>query len=270
MNVGGLASAWAKIIGDSMSLSLEGRVALITGAGSGIGRSHSLLMAERGADLVVNDVNEQGLRETAERSEASGAKVHQIVHDVSDIAGIAEKARAAEIKFGKIDILVNNAGISGERLAFEDVTEEAYDRMIDINLKGSFFLIQAVVPGMKKRGYGKIINTSSMYALGGNNVAAHYSAAKSALSGLTNSLARELAEWNIMVNAVAPGFVLTGMTSRGRDEEGLKRRIEKVPLKRMSSEFDMAYTVAFLASDEANFITGQVISPNGGERIVGI
>ena len=253
-----------------MSVSLDGRVALITGAGSGIGRSHAVLMVERGADLIVNDLNSEGLAETAECAASSGGKVIQFVHDVSDVAGMARKTQAAEVELGKIDILVNNAGVSGERLAFEDVTEYAYDRMVDINLKGSFFLTQAVVPGMKKRRYGKIINTSSMYALGGNNVAAHYSAAKSALSGLTNSLARELAEWNIMVNAVAPGFVLTGMTSRGRDREGLKKRVEQVPLKRMSGEFDMAYTVAFLASDEADFITGQIISPNGGERIVGI
>ena len=229
-----------------MSLSLDGRVALITGAGSGIGRSHAVLMAERGADLIINDVNAKGLDETADRASANGRKIIRIDHDVSDIDGMADKTRAAETELGKIDILVNNAGISGARLAFEDVTEDDYDRMIDINLKGSFFLTQAVVPGMRERRYGKIINTSSMYALGGNNVAAHYSAAKSALSGLTNSLARELAEWNIMVNAVAPGFVLTGMTSRGRDEEGLKRRIDQVPLKRMSGEFDMAYTLSLI------------------------
>ena len=253
-----------------MSLSLDGRVALITGAGSGIGRSHAVLMAERGADVIINDINADGLAETAEKAGANGRRIHQVVEDVRDIAAMTNAAKKAEAEFGKIDILVNNAGVSGQRLAFEDITEEAYDRMVDINLKGAFFLTQAIVPGMKECRYGKIINTSSMYAMGGNNVGAHYSAAKSALSGLTNSLARELAEWNIMVNAVAPGFVLTGMTSPGRDEEGLKRRVEQVPLQRMSGEFDIAYTVAFLASDEADFITGQVISPNGGERIVGI
>ena len=243
---------------------------MITGAGSGIGRSHAVLMAERGADLIVTDVNGEGLEETVGTVRQNGHKVETILHDVSEITGMTGKIRAAEAALGKIDILVNNAGVSGQRLAFEDIDEETYDRMLDINLKGSFFAAQAVVPGMKARRYGKIVNTSSMYALGGNDVASHYSAAKSALSGLTNSLARELAPWNIMVNAVAPGFILTGMTSVGRDAAGVARRTEQLPLKRMAGEFDMAYTVAFLASDEADFITGQVISPNGGERIVGI
>ena len=253
-----------------MSLSLEGRVALITGAGSGIGRSHAVLMAQRGADVILNDVNAEGLQETAALAGKSGNRIELLLHDVSEVQGMTRGIQVAEASLGRIDILVNNAGVSGQRLAFDDIDEATYDRMVDINLKGSFFAIQAVLPGMKDRRYGKIINTSSMYALGGNTVAAHYSAAKSALSRLTNSLARELAPWNIMVNAVAPGFVLTGMTSPGRDEAGLARRIEQVPLKRMAGEFDIAYTVAFLASEEADFITGQVISPNGGERIVGI
>jgi 3-oxoacyl-[acyl-carrier protein] reductase len=193
-----------------------------------------------------------------------------MLYDVSEVSGMTRRIQAAEQKFGKIDILVNNAGVSGQRLDFGNIDEETYDRMVDINLKGSFFAAQAVVPGMKDRRYGKIINTSSMYALGGNSVAAHYSAAKSAISGLTHSLARELAEWNIMVNAVAPGFVLTGMTSAGRDEAAIVARTERIPLGRMAEPMDIAQTVAFLASDEADFITGQVISPNGGERIVGI
>jgi 3-oxoacyl-[acyl-carrier protein] reductase len=209
-----------------MSLSLEGRVALITGAGSGIGRSHAVLMAERGADLILNDIHADGLAETVEQAAKSGRQIQEIVHDVSEISGMREKTRAAESVCGGIDILVNNAGVSGQRLAFEDVTEDAYDRMLDINLKGSFFLTQTVVPGMKERRYGKIVNTSSMYALGGNHVASHYSAAKSALSGLTNSLARELAEWNIMVNAVAPGFVLTPeATHRSGAAEAHVRRV---------------------------------------------
>lgn len=252
-----------------MTASLKGKVALITGAGSGIGRSHAVLMAERGADLILNDVDAGGLEETVGRARAGGGRIEEIVHDVSEINGMKRHIQAAEAAMGKIDILVNNAGVSGQRLPLEEIDEDSYDRMIDINIKGSFFAAQAVVPGMKSRRYGKIINTSSMYALGGNNVASHYSAAKSALSGLTHSWARELAPWNIMVNAVAPGFALTGMTSAGRDEAGIVRRTEQIPLGRMSGEFDMAYTVAFLASDEADFITGQVISPNGGERIVG-
>jgi 3-oxoacyl-[acyl-carrier protein] reductase len=256
--------------GKSVSLSLEGRVAFITGAASGIGRAHAVLMAERGADVIINDVAAEGLEETASLAEPSGGKIELVLYDVSEVSGMTRRIQAVEQKFGKIDILVNNAGVSGQRLDFGKIDEATYDRMVDINLKGSFFAAQAVVPGMKDRRYGKIINTSSMYALGGNTVAAHYSAAKSAISGLTHSLARELAEWNIMVNAVAPGFVLTGMTSAGRDEAAIVARTERIPLGRMADPMDIAQTVAFLASDEADFITGQVISPNGGERIVGI
>jgi len=243
---------------------------LITGAASGIGRAHAVLMAERGADVIINDVAAEGLEETASLAEPSGGQIELMLYDVSEVSGMTRRIQAAEQKFGKIDILVNNAGVSGQRLYFGNIDEATYDRMVDINLKGSFFAAQAVVPGMKDRRYGKIISTSSMYALGGNSVAAHYSAAKSAISGLTHSLARELAEWNIMVNAVAPGFVLTGMTSAGRDEAAIVARTERIPLGRMADPMDIAQTVAFLASDEADFITGQVISPNGGERIVGI
>lgn len=253
-----------------MSLSLTGKVALVTGAGSGIGRAHAVLMAERGADVIINDVTADGLQETAALTEASSGCVEMILYDVSEVSGMARRIQAMEKKIGRIDILVNNAGVSGQRLAFDDIDEASYDRMVDINLKGTFFATQAVVPGMKERRYGKIINTSSMYALGGNDLAAHYSAAKSAISGLTNSLARELAEWNIMVNAVAPGFVRTAMTSAGRDDAAIAARAESIPLGRMGDPIDIAQTVAFLASDEADFITGQVISPNGGERIVGI
>ena len=253
-----------------MSLSLAGKVALITGAGSGIGRAHAVLMAERGANVIINDVTADGLEETAALTEVSGGNVEMMLYDVSEVSGMTHRIQAMEKKIGRIDILVNNAGVSGQRLAFDDIDEASYDRMVDINLKGTFFATRAVVPGMKERRYGKIINTSSMYALGGNDLAAHYSAAKSAISGLTNSLARELAEWNIMVNAVAPGFVRTAMTSAGRDDAAIAARAESIPLGRMGDPIDIAQTVAFLASDEADFITGQVISPNGGERIVGI
>ena len=253
-----------------MSLSLAGKVALITGAGSGIGRAHAVLMAERGANVIINDVTADGLEETAALTEVSGGNVEMMLYDVSEVSGMTHRIQAMEKKIGRIDILVNNAGVSGQRLAFDDIDEASYDRMVDINLKGTFFATRAVVPGMKERRYGKIINTSSMYALGGNDLAAHYSAAKSAISGLTNSLARELAEWNIMVNAVAPGFVRTAMTSAGRDDAAIAARAESIPLGRMGDPIDIAQTVAFLASDESDFITGQIISPNGGERIVGI
>ena len=239
----------------------------------GLEIAHSL--ASAGCDLVITS---RTLAD-AEASAALLAEEHQVkalglALDVSDFSSVEQAAAAAIADMGKIDILVNNAGGGSGPGAnvggIFDRSNEAVESLIQANLMGSFWCCKVFGEHMVSQGYGKIINTSSMYALGGNTVAAHYSAAKSALSGLTNSLARELAPWNIMVNAVAPGFVLTGMTSPGRDEAGLARRIEQVPLKRMAGEFDIAYTVAFLASEEADFITGQVISPNGGERIVGI
>lgn len=249
---------------------LDGRIILITGAASGLGRSHAMLFAERGADLVLNDVNAGALEETADAARAKGVQATTFVGDVSDVKALQADIAAAEAAIGRIDVLVNNAGVGGRRLALEDVTEEYFDLTMAVHVKGTFFATQAVVPGMKARRSGRIVNTSSIFAMGGVNCASQYAAAKSAISGLTHSWARELAPWNITVNAVAPGFVETPMTAEGLKREGLENRLEHVPLGRLVKPEDISHAAAWLASDEAAMVTGQILSPNGGERIVGI
>lgn len=251
------------------SNSLEGKTALITGSGGGMGRSHALLMSERGADIIVHDIKEDGAAETAEMVQKNGRRASVLIADVRDVPDFTAKINAAEAEHGKIDILVNNAGVSGNKLAIEDVTEEIFDQMFGIQVRGAFFATKAVLPGMKQRKSGRIIMISSIYAMGGSDFASHYAAAKAALSGFTKAWARELAPYRIQVNAVAPGFILTGMTQGSNTPEMIKARGESMPLGRLTEPEDISYAVAWLASAETEMITGQVISPNSGEVIVG-
>ena len=247
---------------------LENKVALITGAGDGMGRAHALLMSERGADIVVADLNGGMAAQTAEMVRGNGRRAHVEVVDMGDESAVKGMARRAAEALGPVDILVNNAGF-GQRATIEEISEEDFDRMFAVHVYGSFFCTQAVVPAMKKARYGKIINISSIWGMAGAPVASHYCAAKAALLGFTKSWAKELAPWNIHVNAVAPGGVRSGGPTKLDNSEILKAKEEKVPLKRYCQPIEIAYAVAFLASPEADFITGQVVSPNGGETIVG-
>jgi 3-oxoacyl-[acyl-carrier protein] reductase len=249
---------------------LEGRVALITGAGGGLGGSHAELMSSRGADIIVHDVNRDAAEKTAEIVRANGQKALVIANDIRDTEALRTDIAAAEAEFGHIDILVNNAGVSGERLPMEDIDEDVFTRLFDIHVKGGFFAARAVVGGMKSRGYGRIVNTSSVFGMAGHTSASHYGGAKAALLGFTKSWAREFGPFNITVNAVAPGFVPTPMTTRPGQENILKERMKSIPLGRSGTPRDISFAVAWLASDEASYVTGQVISPNGGWTIVGI
>jgi 3-oxoacyl-[acyl-carrier protein] reductase len=234
-----------------------------------MGRSHAVLMSERGADVIVHDINEDGANETAELVRANGQKASTLIADVRDVPGFTAKIKEAEAEHGKIDILVNNAGVTGNKLAMEDVDEAIFDQMFGVQVRGAFFATQAVLPGMKARKHGSIIMISSIYAMGGSDFASHYAAAKAALSGFTKAWAREFSAHKIRVNAVAPGFVLTGMTQGSNTPEMIADRGEKMPLGRLTTPEDISYAVAWLASAETEMITGQVISPNSGEVIVG-
>jgi 3-oxoacyl-[acyl-carrier protein] reductase len=250
--------------------SLQNRIALITGGGAGMGREHALLLAERGATVVVQDINGEGAGETAETISQEGGCAHIVVCDVADRAALAAGLQDVENNIGTIDILVNNAGIGGEP-TIEETTEVEFDRMFAVHVKGTFFATQAVVPGMKRRGYGKIINIASIWGMVGHHYASPYCGAKAAILGLTKAWAKELAPWNVHVNAIAPGGVLTNMVMQQPNiEQRLSEKINRVPLHRYADPREISYAVAFLASDEADFITGQVISPNGGEVIVGV
>ena len=249
---------------------LDGRTALVTGSGSGMGRSHAQLLAERGAAVIVHDVDDEGANETTNMVRESGGSAVAMSVDIRDVGAFRGALGPAVSEFGPVDILVNNAGVGGQGLSIEAIDEATFDRMFAVHVKGSFFATQAVVPGMKERGYGKIVNISSNFAMGGSAFASHYAAAKSALSGFTKSWARELAPWKICVNAVAPGILETPMTLGSIGKERIDAMIDDIPLGRIADPIDISYAVAWLAGPETDFMTGQVISPSGGATIVGI
>jgi 3-oxoacyl-[acyl-carrier protein] reductase len=247
---------------------LTDRVALVTGAGDGMGRQHAIVMAERGADIAIVDVNGKGAEETAASVRKLGRKAVAIAADVSKTEAIPGIVARIAGELGRVDILVNNAGF-GQRVTTPEIDEASFDKMIGVHVKGSFFFTRAVVPGMKERRRGKIINISSIWGMTGAPVAPHYCAAKAALLGLTKAWAKEFAPFNIHVNAISPGGVRSGGPIKLDTPETLKAKEERVPLKRYCDPREIAYAVAFLASGESDFITGQMISPNGGEVIVG-
>jgi len=248
---------------------VKNKVVIITGAGSGIGRETAILFAKHGARVVIADVDEKGGNETVDQikkilseypdctGDAYFAKL-----DISNREQTVQVAQEAVAKYGEIDVLINNAGIVKDALVTK-MTEDQWDKVIDVDLKGPFNTIQAVVDDMIKHGIGEIINVSSIVGLYGNIGQANYASAKAGLIGLTKTLAKELGKKGVRVNAVAPGFIYTPMTAKV-PEKILEMMKEKTPLKRLGTPADVAYTLLFLASDEANFINGAVISVDGG------
>jgi 3-oxoacyl-[acyl-carrier protein] reductase len=269
---------------------LKDKIALITGAGSGIGRAIATLFAQEGARVIANDLNEKAARETVEALGAAGSGARAIRADVADSAQVKAMFAEVEREFGSLDVLVNNAGIAGTSAADRDklreradtrimelmsgqgirthldvtqeMTDEAWHRMIAVHLNGTFFCTREALLLMSRRDQGAIINMSSVAAWGIEAVP-HYSAAKAGILGFTRAVAREVASRKIRVNAICPGYIDTPMTQPMSD---LMRKavIARTPLGRYAEPTEVAQTALFLASDDSSFFTGQWLSPNGG------
>ena len=245
---------------------LSGKVALVTGAGRGIGREIALTLASYGADVIVNyNGSKEKADEVVSEIEKMGRKAVAVQCSVADFDACGEMITSMLSEFGHIDILVNNAGITKDNLVMK-MTEEDFDAVIDINLKGTFNTIKHMYRPFLKQRAGRIINLSSVTGVLGNAGQANYAASKAGVIGLTKSMARELASRNITVNAVAPGFIATDMTA-AMTEAAKEATLAQIPLKRVGEPKDISEMVAFLASDKASYITGQVISVDGGMAI---
>ncbi len=274
-------------------MKLKDRIALITGAGSGIGRAIATLFAEEGARVIANDVNEKAARETVEKLGAAGSGARAIQADVADSAQVKAMFAEVEREFGSLDVLVNNAGIgsAGTSTADRDtlrdrsdarimellsgqgiqthwditqtMSDETWHRMIAVHLNGTFFCTREALRLMSRRDRGVIINLSSVAGLMGLENVPHYSAAKAGILGFTRAVAREVGSRKIRVNAICPGFIDTPMTQPMSD---LMRKavIGRTPLGRYAEPGEVAQTALFLASDDSSFFTGQWLSPNGG------
>lgn len=245
---------------------LKGKVALVTGASRGIGREIALTLAGYGADVIVNyNGSADKAAAVAAEIEAMGRKAATVQCSVADYEACGKMITGMLERFSHIDILVNNAGITKDNLMIK-MSEEDFDAVVDTNLKGTFNTIKHMYRAFLKQKEGRIINLSSVSGVLGNAGQANYAASKAGIIGLTKSMARELASRNITVNAVAPGYVDTDMTQTMSD--GAKEAIlSQIPLKRVGQPKDIAEAVAFLASDKASYITGQVISVDGGMAI---
>lgn len=236
--------------------------ALVTGSGSGIGRSIALLLAESGANVVINDVSQKDADATAQEIQLLGRKSLSMTASVSDRDDVQAMFEQIQSQFGGLDILVNNAGITRDGFLMK-MTEDQWDKVMDVNLKGVFNCCQCAARMMSDKQYGKIVNIASASAQIGNIGQVNYAASKGGVISLTKTLAKELAQFNITVNAVAPGFIETPMTAKV-PEKVKDHLIRQIPLRRAGTPEDVAQAVCFLASDAAAYITGQVLSCNGG------
>jgi 3-oxoacyl-[acyl-carrier protein] reductase len=250
-------------------MSLSNKVAIVTGSGRGIGKAIALRLAEAGASVVVNDVGDAApVEAVVSEIKAMGGQALAVLADVSSASEVERLVAEATSAYGRIDILVNNAGIARDQLLLR-MTEEEWDRVLAVDLKSVFLCTRAVLKYMVKERRGRIISIASIVGIVGNAGQANYAAAKAGIIGFTRTVAKEVASRGITVNAVAPGFIDTEMTQGLKAEwkEELKKRI---PLGRLGSPQDVAEAVAFLASDAAGYITGQVLVVDGGMAMSGL
>jgi 3-oxoacyl-[acyl-carrier protein] reductase len=246
------------------AMRLEGRVALVTGAGGGIGAATARRFAREGATVVVNDVDLELARPLVTELQKEGARALSIAADVTVRGDVEAMVDHVVGEFGRLDVLVNNAGVNRDAMSHK-MTEEQWDQVLAVNLKGTFLCAQAVLAGMRERGWGRVINTSSVGSLG-NIGQANYAASKAGVIGLTRTLALEYAKYGITVNCVAPGPVMTRMLA-GVPEAIREKIVAKVPVGRIARPEEIAAVHAFLASEDAAFITGQVLFVDGGMSV---
>jgi 3-oxoacyl-[acyl-carrier protein] reductase len=249
-------------------MKLSGKIALVTGANSGIGKAVALYLAEEGADVVVNYiVNPSEAEEVLNEIKALGRKAMAVEADVSSSASVQAMFAKIVEQFSTLDILVNNAGI-GNLMPAVDMKDDVWNRMISVHLYGTMNCTREALKIMLKKKSGKIINIASICGITGCLGAAHYSAAKGGIMGYTHAVAREVIAQGVNVNAVAPGYIDTPLLSNaGLTDEMLKELLTQIPIGRLGKPREIASLVAYLATEDANFMVGQVISPNGGQVI---
>ena len=245
-----------------MTKPLENKIALVTGAARGIGQAIALQLAADGADLALCDVKAEWLEDTAAKVKALGRRAESYAMDVASGAAVGEAVAQVLADFGRIDVLVNNAGITRDTLLMR-MSEEDWDAVLDINLKGAFLVTKAVVKPMMKQRSGAIVNIASVVGIMGNPGQANYTASKAGLIALTKTTAKELGSRNVRVNAVAPGFIRTAMTDK-LAAPVKDAMLKMVPLGRLGEPEDVAKAVAFLASDAAAYVNGQTLAVCGG------
>ena len=238
------------------------RVAIVTGSGQGIGRAIALKLAEVGATIIVNDIAEASVNSVTEEIKAMNRESLAVLADVSSSSDVERLVKTATDTYGKVDILVNNAGITRDQLLLR-MSDEDWDRVMNVNLKSVFLCTRALLRHMIKQRWGRIINLSSIVGLVGNTGQANYASAKAGIIGFTRTIAKEVASRNITVNAIAPGFIDTGMTQQ-LDEKQKQELQKRIPVGYLGTPRDVAEAAAFLASEEARYITGQVLSVDGG------
>lgn len=241
----------------------EGKVAIVTGAGQGMGKQVAVDMAAEGAKVVITDILQDKIDEVVKEISSAGGKCLGLLCDVSVRKQVDEMIKTTVDTYGRVDILINNAGLL-KTGTIEELSDEMIDRTLDINVKGVLYAIRAVTPIMKSQKYGRIVNVASITGKRGDNTTyIVYGGSKGAVITMTRSAARALGPYGITVNAIAPHAVMTTMMSYW-DEEKKKSISDKIPVKRLGTVHDMSYLMMFLASDESSFITGETININGG------
>ena len=243
---------------------LEGKVTVVTGAGNGIGEATARRFAREGAIVVANDVDMEQARSVVTDLQRSGARALAVAGDVTKRADVETLMHHVVAEFGRVDVLINNAGINRDAMSHK-MTEEQWDQVLSVNLKGTFLCAQAALTRMREHGWGRVVNTSSIGSLG-NIGQANYAASKAGVIGLTRTLALEYAKYGITVNCIAPGPVMTRMLA-GVPEAIREKIVARVPIGRIARPDEIAGVHAFLASDDAAYITGQVVFVDGGMSV---